>query len=71
MIFITRQITKSTESVDNPVHNAVFEEDCRVKLANRHNSEQQKICLNSYLQIYGISSATTGSLVNFGYDEIT
>jgi hypothetical protein len=32
-----------------------------VKLANRHNSEHEKICLNSDLQIYRLSSPTVVS----------
>jgi hypothetical protein len=47
-----REINKSTESVDNSVHNYHSEQDRRVKLAIRHNLEQKKICMNSHLQIW-------------------
>ena len=47
-----RETNKSTESVDNSVHNYHPEQDRRVKLANRHNLEQTKICMNSQIQIW-------------------
>jgi hypothetical protein len=59
---------------------AVMRDYCRVKLANRHNSEQEKIRLNSYLQINAIANQAkklrrdrdnVSATLNFDYDENT